>query len=966
MKTLGKRYYQLLGDINLLLILSLNPAMALASLPNPTSNFFTQTSFQIENPVDFLHECQLCPHPPTPSPKFGRRGDRFKVPLLALGYCVHTSFWWGVGDCRSPHPPLIKGAIELKAPLNKGGKGGSGKDLRLLRKSVYTVATLGEGFRERAGIDEGLMNPSMLLQQGRSQYQSGQFIQAITSWKLAAHVYQSAGDTLNHALTLSYLTLAYQQVGQWSEAKAGIKEAIALLNNQMNPSQDRLRVLAQVLNTQGGLQFAQGQTESALTTWQEAAAIYAQVGSESQKVGILINQAQAQQALGLFLRARQTLDEVEKRLQQQPNSTLKAMGLRSLGNMLMMTGQAAAAQRILQQSLAVAEQISSPADQSAALLSLGNLARAQRDRAAAISFYQQATLINASPLISLQAQLNQFNLLIEQSQIGNAEALITPIQAQLDRLPANRSTIQARINFAASLSKLHTQSNTFAAQVLATAVQQARSLGDRPSEAQALGHLGNLYEQSQQWAEAKNLTDQALLIAQAIDTPEITYQWQWQQGRILKATGDLTGAIAAYQAAFKTLQSVRADLVAAGADAEFSFREQVEPVYRELVDLLLQPTATDRQTNLNQARAVIESLRLAELDNFFRTACLEGQSVAIDAVVQQTDAAIIYPIILKNRLEVIVSLPGQPLQSYTTAIPQQQVEATLERLRQELEKPLTTSASKQLGQQVYSWLIRPVEAQLQERSLKTLVFVLDGSLRSVPMAALHDGQQYLVERYSVALTPGLRLLNPQPLQKQGLSTLAAGLTQERHGFSALPNVGLELQEIQSEVASRLLLNQEFTSTRLQAQIQASAFPIVHLATHGQFSSNADETFVLAWDKPIKVNELGALLRDRESLTDKVIELLVLSACETAAGDKRAALGLAGIAVQAGARSTLASLWSLDDESGAQLMGQFYRVLANTKVSKAEALRQAQLSLLKDPNFRHPRYWAPYVLVGNWL
>jgi CHAT domain-containing protein len=160
------------------------------------------------------------------------------------------------------------------------------------------------------------------------------------------------------------------------------------------------------------------------------------------------------------------------------------------------------------------------------------------------------------------------------------------------------------------------------------------------------------------------------------------------------------------------LQSVRADLVAAGADAEFSFREQVEPVYRELVDLLLQPTATDRQTNLNQARAVIESLRLAELDNFFRTACLEGQSVAIDAVVQQTDAAIIYPIILKNRLEVIVSLPGQPLQSYTTAIPQQQVEATLERLRQELEKPLTTSASKQLGQQVYSWLIRPVEAQL--------------------------------------------------------------------------------------------------------------------------------------------------------------------------------------------------------------------------------------------------------------
>ena len=124
---------------------------------------------------------------------------------------------------------------------------------------------------------------------------------------------------------------------------------------------------------------------------------------------------------------------------------------------------------------------------------------------------------------------------------------------------------------------------------------------------------------------------------------------------------------------------------------------------------------------------------------------------------------------------------------------------------------------------------------------------------------------------------------------------------------------------------------------------------------------------LCWqDKPIEVTELSALLRKREQAREEAIELLVLSACETAEGDKRAALGLAGVAVQAGARSTLASLWSLDDESGAQFIGQFYRALSSNNASKAEALRQAQLSLLRDPNFRHPRYWAPYVLVGNWL
>jgi len=809
------------------------------------------------------------------------------------------------------------------------------------------------------------LDATQFLQQGRSLYQSGQFTQAILVWQKAARLFESAGDPLNQALTLSYLAVASQQLGQWSEANTEINRAMTLLNTQRQADRDRWPILAQVLNTQGGLQFAQGQTETALATWHKAAKIYAQVGNEAQKVGSLINQAQAQQALGLFLRARQTLTTVEQQLQQQPNTTLKAVGLRSLGNVLTLTGQATAAQRILQQSLEVAKQISSPTDQSAAFLSLGNLARAQGDRSVALTFYQQAAITNISPLTTLQAQLNQFSLLIEMNQTKTAETLIPSIRSQLDQLPASRNTVQAKINFAVNLSKVKPDSLIMAAQTLADAIQQAQNLGDRPSHAQALGYLGTLYEQKQQWTEALRLTQQALALAAVIDAPEITYQWQWQQGRILKATGNLSAATNAYQAAFKTLQSVRADLIATETDTEFSFREQVEPVYRELVDLLLQSATLDRPENLQQAREVIESLRLAELDNFFRTACLEGQSVAIDAV-QQTDAAVIYPIILANRLEVIISMPGQPLRRYATAVSQQEVESTLDRLRQELEKPLTTSTGKQLGEQVYRWLIRPVESELQARSLKTLVFVLDGSLRSVPMAALHDGQQYLIERYSVALTPGLRLLNPQPLQQQGLTTLAAGLTEERHGFSALPNVRLELQEIQSEVAGRVLLNQGFTSTALQTQLQTLASPIVHLATHGQFSSNAEETFVLAWDKPIKVNELGALLRNRETFSNQAIELLVLSACETAAGDNRAALGLAGIAVQAGARSTLASLWSLDDESGAQLMGQFYRILANAKVSKAEALRQAQLALLNDPNFRHPRYWAPYVLVGNWL
>jgi CHAT domain-containing protein len=140
-----------------------------------------------------------------------------------------------------------------------------------------------------------------------------------------------------------------------------------------------------------------------------------------------------------------------------------------------------------------------------------------------------------------------------------------------------------------------------------------------------------------------------------------------------------------------------------------------------------------------------------------------------------------------------------------------------------------------------------------------------------------------------------------------------------------------------------------------------------LATHGQFSSKAEETFILTWDDRINVNELSSLLETTDLRRSNPIELLVLSACETAKGDNRASLGIAGVAVRAGARSTLATLWLVNDEATAQIMVRFYQELSQTTVTKAEALRRAQELILQDPKYRqHPYYWAPYVLVGNWL
>ncbi|MCA1994558.1 MAG: CHAT domain-containing protein, partial [Coleofasciculus sp. S288] len=602
----------------------------------------------------------------------------------------------------------------------------------------------------------------------------------------------------------------------------------------------------------------------------------------------------------------------------------------------------------------------------------GNTDGARTDIQTALDFYQQAAATSPSATIQIQAQLHQMSLLLEDDQGNAAKILWIEILDRISRLPLSRTAIYARIDLAQSLMRLRqntttdTPSELNIAQLLSTAVQQAKSLSDQRATSYALGTLGELYEQTQQWFDAIDLTQQALLIAQAIEASDVAYQWQWQLGRLLKTKGDMKGAIAAYTEAVNTLNSLRTDLVAINPDVQFSFREEVEPVYRQLVDLLLKSDTDSEpsQQNLEQARTVIESLQLAELANFFRENCLDVKQV--DVVDEK--AAVIYPILLDDRIEVILSLPRQDrqhLRHYATFLPLQQVESRIEELQQALILPYTSEKDiLPLSQQVYNWLIQPAQTALAQSGVETLVFVLDGSLRNIPMAALYDGEQYLVEKYSLALTPGLQLVDPEPLAQKQLKALIAGVTESRHGFSPLEFVELELEQIQSELPSETLLNQEFTSTNLNNKVNLSPTTVVHIATHGQFSSQAQETFILAWDQPINVNQLDSLLRARNQRQSSALELLVLSACETADGDKRAALGLAGVAMRAGARSTLASLWLVDDQSTALLMSYFYQELT-TGVSKGEALRRAQQALLQR-QYKHPRFWAAFVLLGNWL
>jgi len=806
-----------------------------------------------------------------------------------------------------------------------------------------------------------------LLQTGREYYDGGRYAEAAKVWSEAAQSFEKQGDRLNTAKTLSYLSLAYQEMGEWELAEKSINTSLEIL--QETP--DSTAVLAQAINTKGSLQLSKGETETALNSWEKAEEIYTQLEDKIGVLGTQINQAQALQNLGLYRRAAQMLEKVNEQLLTEPDSAVKATGLRSLGVALQVVGDLEKSQEILKQSLAISEELNLVQDASATLFSLGNTTKALGEKETALAYYQQAAATAPNTLGKVEAQLNELSLLIETENWQEVEALLPEIEANIAKISTSRGAVYARVNLAENILRYGRKTNQnktqASAQILAKAVQQAKEIQDQRAESYALGTLGKVYEETNQFTEAKQLTEQALQIAQGINATDISYQWQWQLGRILKAEGDLKGAIAAETEAVNSLQAIKNDLVAINPDVQFSFQETVEPVYRDLVGLLLTPQDGEiTQENLQQARQVVESLQLAELDNFFREACLNAQPKQIDEI--DNKAAVFYPIVLADRLAVIVSIPGQQLKHYETDLSQSEIENTLEDLLKYLNPYLSNTTRINLSEQVYDWIIRPAEADLAANGIETLVFVNDGVLRNLPMGALYDGSQYLVEKYNLAITPGLQLLVSQSLTQEQIKAVTAGVSEGTQGFIPLPGVKEELNNIGTIVATAdVLLNQDFTKENLETQINNSSSQIVHLATHGQFSSNPEDTFVITWDEKIQVKDFQNILQVRELGESSAIELLVLSACQTAAGDKRAALGLAGMAVRSGARSTLATLWSVNDESTAMLMTKFYQELAQVEnESKAEALRQAQLGLVQSAEYNHPFYWAPFVLVGNWL
>jgi len=477
---------------------------------------------------------------------------------------------------------------------------------------------------------------------------------------------------------------------------------------------------------------------------------------------------------------------------------------------------------------------------------------------------------------------------------------------------------------------------------------------------------------------------------------EILYRLQWQLGRLFKSQEKWEQASYAYQQAKQALEMLRK----MGTKPSQTVYQQV---YYELVDILL--TRYEKENRQGLLREVVETVELfkqAELENYFQDDCLvTGNADRVENHLGN-QTAVFYPILFPKAagtrsVELLLISPNKKIKwikppdawrsiSEDISIFKEKVEKFRKALEEPPKEEPPGKSGKQCGKALYQLLIKPIENQL--KNIKVLVFVPDGILRTIPLVALFDGQEFVVEKhYAVVTIPGLSLTKSvgTPLRKNP-RILLAGMSQKVLEFSQLSKTQEALRAIQRLYPdrSRVIQDEEFLISQLKQEMyKIPSNTIMHLHTHATFGKKQKDTFLLTYD--MKLNQNNRLymnvLEDIFSIGElrhSPIELLTLSACETAKGDEQAALGLAGVAFKSGARSVLATLWRVDERFTSKLMEGFYKRLKAGQ-SRVHALQGAQREIMslkeeglvpRDGSEKTSsliaRYWAPFILIGDWF
>lgn len=702
-----------------------------------------------------------------------------------------------------------------------------------------------------------------------------------------------------------------------------------------------------------------------------------------------------------------SIQALEQAQAQAPDPASAAAAAAELGESLFLARRYADAERVLAAALPAAGDTLKPR----ILLARGTVAQAGQQPEAAAAFYQQAQASapgNAD--IAAAAGLNLARLGPEESRLAALSALGDTVDAVPDRV----QQAAYRINLGQQARALG-PAGTALAWTQLDAARQALE-GGEPSRlrVEALDALAQLYEDQGRAAEAAALNARGLAEASRLPAgaiADVKIALHWRAGRLQAAAGDVPGAIVSYQQAVDLIESIRMDIPIAYEDGRSSYKALMEPVYSGLMDLLLQHAATQspaqQQSLFQRVSGTSELLKQTEMQDFLGDRCAieeikgsggdaaAGAGGAGHGLPPQT--AVFYPVVFADRTELLL-LGSGGIQRMTVPVGRAELQAAVQAYDESLR--YQEPGYLEQSQFLYDTLLRPLEQALGEAGIHNLVIVPDSSLRVVPFASLHDGQQFLVEKLAIASVAGMSMTTvgdegridregvgnalmvgmstPGPVVEKlaALEAKAAGGNEGAERFAAvrsarlkedlaLPGVDEEMQKMGTVLAGGTALkNEQFTLDNFRQQVTQGEYQILHIASHGVFGGTEDTSYIMTYDDIIRMNDLQKIL-DSGRARQHHIRLLTLSACQTAEGSEMAPIGISGAAIKARARSVLGTLWPVEDSSAQQFMTLFYEGVADKALTKAEAVRQAQVAMIHTAGREHPFFWAPFTLIGNW-
>lgn len=757
---------------------------------------------------------------------------------------------------------------------------------------------------------------------------------------------------------------------------------------------------------EGKRRFTEGAFVEAAKHWTEAAWLFGERLRPREQSQALINVAHAYQQEGQVRRAQETLQRALALSEQVGDRMLTATVLGRLGVASHSSGNHAQAADHLTKALTLAREEKKPALQATLLNDLGNVLVSRYETPEAIDVYAESKHLavqTKQPALAATAQVNWAMALLEDQQFSEAERALEVASKEVRALEDSYAKSYGMLNIglayddlrsggpprkggsiertaedgkrtggksqsAASYKSASAALLKHASDSFVTAAQVATKLGDARAQSYAWGYLGSLLERERRYSEALDFTRKASLAAQRINAPESLYLWQWQTARLLKVSGKEDEAIGAYQRAMAALKPIRYEYSVGYQGRHHSFRDQVAPFFTEVEDTLLRRAATansaeQAQQWLVQVRDAVESFRIAELQDYFGDDCVSKIRVRNLDEPLPANTAVVYPIILPDRLELLVNTAGG-LRRYGVSVEADRLTQEARTFRKAVQDRRSQSFLPP-AQALYKWLVAPLQRDFLAMGVTTLVMVPEGPLRSIPIAALHDGRHFVIDTFALAVIPSMQLTDARPPERGRPQLLSMGLTEPAQGFSGLSHVTTEVQAIRALYGGRLLMDTQLVLPAMERELKEQNVGIVHIASHGVIDSNARDSFFVAHDEKVfldRLSQMVGLLQHRQT----PIELIALSASETPVADDRAALGFTGLAVKAGARSALATLWYRDDLATSELVAEFYRQLRDPSVTKAVALQRAQQKLLLEAGHDHPSVWAGFVLLSNWM